>query len=102
MACSECAPYGVSYCPICSPEPQMVECPACGGKGRTYFAFNIERRTTTECTETAYNCLPEDEDVAASLNQNYCKGDIEVCEVCDGEGTVEYEPDYNRYDYDDE
>lgn len=99
MACSECRGYGVSYCPICSPEPTMIVCPTCGGKGTFHYAYDIENDKDVECTGATYECLPENEDIARSRNQHYCKGYFETCEVCDGTGEIEYEPDYEP-DYD--
>ena len=98
MACSVCN--GHPNCPCCSPEPNMIECPSCGGKGKYHYAYDYENDREVECTETAYQCLPENEDCARQLNQNYSKGSIVECDVCNGEGVIEYEyePDYDDYD----
>lgn len=79
-------------------EPTMVECAACGGTGYHYYAYNFETDRDTECTEDEYNQLPDDEEEAIAKNQCIIKGIKEPCEVCDGEGEVEYEPDYDDYD----
>lgn len=81
-------------------EPTYVECAACGGKGYHYHAYDINTGSETECTEQTYNLLPEDEDEAIARGQHFCKGEMETCDVCDGEGEVEYEPDYDDYDED--
>ena len=60
--------------------------------------WNEREPTYVECA--AYNLLPEDEDEAVARGQHYCKGEMETCEVCGGEGEVEYEPDYDDYDED--
>ncbi len=98
MACSVCN--GHPNCPCCSPEPNMIECPSCGGKGKYYYAYDYENDREVEVTETAYACLPANEDIARSLNQNYCQSEVVECEVCNGEGVIEYEyePDYDDYD----
>lgn len=100
MSCSECRGYSVSHCPICSPETRMVECPDCGGKGKFYYAFDIDTNREVEVTEAAYRCLPDTEALARKRGQHFVKYDTEVCETCDGEGEVEceeldYEPDYD-------
>ncbi len=59
-------------------EPTMVECAACGGKG--------------------YHCTPTT--LRQTTKQNVPKKHGKICEVCDGEGEVEYEPDYDDYDED--
>lgn len=81
-------------------EPTMVECTACAGKGHHWYACNIRNNTTTECTELVWNMLPETEDEADARGENFCRGEVEVCSVCDGNGKVEYEEDYEP-DYDD-
>lgn len=97
MSCSVCN--GHPGCPCCTPEPTMIECPTCGGKGYFYYAYDIENDREIECTEAAYECLPMTEDDARAKTQHYCRGEKEVCEVCDGTGEIEYEPDYEpEYD----
>lgn len=77
-------------------EPEMVECPACGGTGCHWHAYDFADNRETECTEQTYNLLPEDEDEAVARGQHYCKGLKETCEACNGTGEVEYEPDYDE------
>lgn len=81
MSCEVC--YGHPGCPICSPEPHLITCPVCNGKGYTYY-----NETGDEITADEYNALPKS------------KRDKEACEECDGTGEIEYEyePDYDRYD----
>lgn len=54
----------------------------------------------TECTEETWELLPETEEEAIAKRMHFIKGEKETCEVCDGEGEVEYEPDYDDYDED--
>lgn len=79
-------------------EPQMVSCAACNGKGFHWFAYSIEKGENVETTETAYNMLPENEEEAERIGYRFCKGEKETCEVCNGDGEIEYEPDYDNYE----
>ena len=81
-------------------EPHMIKCEACNGSGYHYYAYDFEKDEETECTEQAWLCLPSTEEQARSLNQHYIQGEKETCEVCVGEGEVEYEEDFEP-DYDD-
>lgn len=47
-----------------------------------------------------WELLPETEEEAIAKRMHFIKGEKETCEVCDGEGEVEYEPDYDDYDED--
>lgn len=78
-------------------EPTMVECAACGGTGYHYYAYDFVADCETECTEEEYDQLPESEEEAEAKGEHIIKGEKETCEVCDGEGEVEYEPDYDDY-----
>lgn len=94
MSCEHCRGYSVSYCPVCGDEvTKMVTCPECEGSGLgKHYAFDRIKRIDVECTEIAYNLLPEDEDEAEALGQRYCKQDVEYCWRCRGEGEIpEYE-----------
>lgn len=79
-------------------EPRMIECSACGGKGHHWCAYDIRNNREIECTELVWDMLPETEEEAEARGENFCRGEVVVCEVCDGEGEVEddfdYEPDY--------
>lgn len=96
-------PMGAEYDP-CAPwnqkEPAMVECSGCSGKGHHWHAFDIRHNRETECTELVWNKLPETEEEAEAKGENYIRGEVEVCSVCDGNGEVEYDEDYEP-DYDD-
>ena len=81
-------------------EPRYVKCEACNGKGCHWYAYNFEKNEDTECTEETWWCLPETEEDAEAKRQHYIRGEIEICDVCDGVGEVEYEDDYEP-DYDD-
>ncbi len=74
MSCSECAPYGLSSCPMCEVEPKMETCPMC--EGHCYFYYDDDGNRVEE---SEYLKFPD----------KYIK---EVCEHCDGEGEVEVEP----------
>ena len=82
-------------------EPNMVKCEACNGKGYHWHAYNFHTDNETECTEEAWCCLPETEEMAEAKHQHYIRGEKEICEACDGVGEVEYEedcePDYDDY-----
>lgn len=66
-----------------------AECPGCKGAGYRYYAFNLRTRRRMEVTEKTFACLPESEDDAEFLGQNYCKADEpERCDRCDGLGTI--------------
>ena len=73
---------------------------ACGGKGYHWYAYDFEADRETECSEETWNILPETEEEAIAKRMHFIKGEKETCEVCDGEGEVEYEPDYDDYDED--
>lgn len=81
-------------------EPTMIDCAACGGKGYHWHAYDFEADRETECTEEMWELLPETEEEAIAKRMHFIKGEKETCEVCDGEGEVEYEPDYDDYDED--
>ena len=47
-------PLGADYDPRApwnQKEPTMVKCEACNGKGKHWYAYNIEENTETECTK---------------------------------------------------
>ncbi len=96
-------PMGAQYDPRApwnEREPTMVKCEACNGNGKHWHAYDIEADRETECTETAWNILPETEEEAIAKGEHYIKGEVETCEVCNGDGEVEYEEDYEP-DYED-
>lgn len=81
------------------PEPHMVKCEACNGKGYHWYAYNFDTDHETECTEETWSALPKTEEAAGT--GHYIRGEKETCEVCDGVGEIEYEEDYEP-DYDDD
>lgn len=92
--------HGYPGCPVCSPEPRMIECPSCQGHGYIWHRYDIEENEETEVTEEEFNTLPVDEDEAAEKGERYCQGDKETCPVCDGTGEIEedyelYEPEWD-------
>ena len=78
---------------------RTVKCEACNGNGFHYHAYNIETQHESECTFSTWRILPETEAQARVLRQHYIRGTREICEVCDGVGEVEYEEDFDPYDY---
>ena len=103
MSCGGGYPLGAEYdsrAPWNEKEPTMVKCEACDGKGKHWYAYNIETNSETECTENAWNALPETEELAEAVRSRYMRGEVETCEVCDGSGKIEYEEDFEP-DYDD-
>lgn len=103
MSCGGGYPLGAEYDPRApwnETIPAMVKCEACNGKGKHWYAYNIETNKDIECTETTWNALPATEELAEIIRSRYMRGEVEVCEVCDGTGEVEYEEDYEP-EYDD-
>lgn len=89
MSCSVCAGYSSYNCPCCGEEVVMVDCPDCKGTGfAPYKAFHIHRREEVEVTELCWTLLPEDEDAAFDLGENYCQMPRETCRTCKGEGEI--------------
>lgn len=80
-------------------EPHYIKCEACNGKGYHYYAHDFEKDEDIECTYHTWISLPEKEEQARMLCQHFIRGDKEICEVCDGKGEVEYEEDFDPYDY---
>lgn len=95
-------PAGADYderAPWPQKDPHMVKCEACDGKGKHWYAYNMEEDTVIECSEEEWNSLPDSEEEAEAQKRTYVKSDVEICEVCEGEGEIEYEEDYEP-DYD--
>ena len=57
--CEVC--HGHPNCPVCSPEPRMIECAACQGQGYVWYRYDLEENRETEVTEKEFNALPADE-----------------------------------------
>ncbi len=50
MSCAVCC--GHPGCPVCSPEPRMIDCPECGGNGCfTYYEEGEEMMQECECCQ---------------------------------------------------
>ena len=91
-------PAGAEYdrnAPWRQPDPEIVKCAACNGIGMHWYAYDFEAHRETECTETTWNCLPVTEEEARATGGHVIRGEVETCEVCDGEGEIEYYPDYD-------
>lgn len=92
--------HGRPGCPVCSPEPRMIECAACQGKGYIWYRYDLEEDKETEVSEEEYNSLPFCMGEAIEKGLRYCQGERETCEVCDGAGEIEDDYSYD-YDWDD-
>lgn len=91
MSCSVCAGHSAYNCPCCGETVTMVECPDCEGSGLIHYAFDTHHRRMMRVTELAFLILPEDEDDARYLGVRWCKGCVEVCDTCKGEGEIQEE-----------
>lgn len=88
MACSECAPYGLSSCPMCEPWRTAEECPECAGYGELYYAEDIRTRGLLQVSRRVWTMLPQTERDARLRRWNYFKGCAERCCRCHGEGFI--------------
>lgn len=70
--CEVC--HGHPNCPVCSPEPRMIECAACQGQGYVWYRYDLEENRETEVTEKEFNALPADETEAIEKGLRYCQG----------------------------
>ena len=69
---------GHPNCPVCQTSTTLEKsCPECEGKGHYYYDFD-----GSEITKDHYDKLHENE------REKYS------CDICDGEGVIEYEPEY--------
>lgn len=93
-------PLGADYDPYAPWNERMVKCEAFDGNGKHWYAYNIEADSETECTESVWNALPETEEIAGARGEHLSRGRVDTCEICDGNGEIEYEEDYEP-DYDD-
>lgn len=87
-------PIGCEYHPNApwnGKEPTTLKCEACGGHGKNWYAYHVQKAMLVECSENMYNELPDQEEEAIN---NLIQGDILTCDVYDGTGEVIYEPDY--------
>lgn len=80
--------------------PSYRKCEACDGKGAHYYSYNLLKSEETEVTQGTWYCLPKTREEAEANREHYIRGGVDECEVCGGDGEVEYEEDYNP-DYDD-
>lgn len=94
-------PAGAQYDPNApwnQKEPEYVKCQACNGKGAHWYALNIETGQVTEVTRETWHLLPQKEEEAEAKRERYIRWDVEECDCCDGDGQIEYIPDYDDYD----
>lgn len=82
------------YAPWNESEPHYVPCGACGGKGKHWYACDVESGRETECTEETWRALPETDEEADTAQSSHIKGSVETCDICNGYGEVEYEEDF--------
>lgn len=78
-------------------EPTMIECAA---KAITGTPTTLRPTAKRNVPRKRGSCSHETEEEAIAKRMHFIKGEKETCEVCDGEGEVEYEPDYDDYDED--
>lgn len=83
MSCSVCRGHDSRNCPCCG---GSSVCPECGGTGKAFTAYDMEKDAIIKVSEDEYRMLPEDEDEANELGVRYYREDIIDCEMCDGEG----------------
>lgn len=95
MACDICMGINSHLCPVCGDQNDSVQCDNCGGEGWLYFAYNIETKESFRVSCAEYDELPDEEDDALAANRKLCKGDIERCSQCNGDGY--YCPDPEDY-----
>lgn len=76
--CDVC--YGIGVCPVCSDDPNYIDCPECNGEGYIYYDINGE-----EISRKIYDLLPPSERFS------------DKCDKCNGLGEVP-EPEYNEFE----
>lgn len=86
------------FAPYNRPSDTLHTCTLCNGTGHIYYAYDILLETEVECTEETYDLLPETEVQAQATDSMFIKGSCMTCQACDGNGEIEYEPDYDDYD----
>jgi hypothetical protein len=65
-----------------------VKCDQCDGTGEIYYAYNFVTDTDWEVSREEWENLPADEDMALLRHQHVCRGEIEMCDICLGEGRI--------------
>lgn len=93
MSCSVCEGHNDRNCPCCGEGVEMVECPDCLSEGDIYLGFDMILRNYYRVTRHDYFDLPDNEDEAARIGKAVCKGEIDACSTCHGEGVIP-EEDY--------
>lgn len=89
MSCSVCAGYSGVSCPCCGEQARLRTCQDCNGRGHSgFFKFDILTRRDIEVDEAEYRMLPDTEDLADAMGLRFCKQELDICPVCDGEGFV--------------
>ena len=87
MSCEVCKGYTGVNCPVCG-SGLYETCPNCKGTGEgDWQVFDIYTREVIGCTENAYLIAADDEDIAESKGQRYCKFS-DVCQTCKGDGVI--------------
>ena len=92
--CDVCMGINSRNCPVCGREPEMTECPECGGTGGQHWAVSVETGEEMEVTPTTWSVLPETPEVARARRFRWYRGYFEKCRVCGGEGVLEQDEDY--------
>ena len=93
MACEICKGINSHLCPVCGDQSDAVKCDNCGGEGWLYYAYNIENGEIFRVSCDEYEELPDDEDKAYESSRKLCKGNIERCSKCNGEGEYVTDPE---------
>lgn len=95
MACDICMGINSHLCPVCGDHHREIECPECGGECWVYEAFDVISRRSIRVSAEEYEKLLDTELEALQQSRNLCKGDIERCSQCNGDGY--YCPDPEDY-----
>lgn len=86
--CDICKGINSHLCPVCGDQSESDTCPECGGECWIYEAYNIESGESFRVSAAEYDELLDDEDAALAAHRNLCKGDINRCPTCEGDGYV--------------
>lgn len=87
--CDICHGINSHLCPVCGDSPTYKTCDKCSGEGWLYYAFNFVTNQSIRVKPEEYDELFDDEKAARSRGCQLCKGEIEKCPDCEGEGEVE-------------
>lgn len=63
-----------------------TRCVACKGNGAHWYAFNLKKGETLECTMYTWVTLPECKWLAG--RGHYIRGKKRLCNICGGSGNI--------------